>query len=161
MDRKKTKPASRAPKRSASKPAGKVGTAVPVRKLRQKPAQPPRPQRPEPEIVYTPPKPFNRNRLLLQLGIVAAVVLAVFFSLNMFFKVSDIAVANLGSQAESSVGAVSVSGNGRYSAQTIVEASGIRVGDSLLAPQRLATRAQVATMLMNYSKLDHPDQSQS
>jgi hypothetical protein len=32
------------------------------------------------------------------------------------------------------------------------------MGDSLLAPQGLATRAQVATMLMNYSKLDHPDQ---
>ena len=41
-------------------------------------------------------------------------------------------------------------------------ANGIRMingmGDSLLAPQGLATRAQVATMLMNYSKLDHPDQ---
>ena len=157
MDRKKTKPASRVPKRSASKPAGKVGTAVPVRKHRKKPAQPPRPQRPEPEIVYTPPKPFNRNRLLLQLGIVAAVVLAVFFSLNMFFKVSDITVDNRGSddQAASQAGAdhqsgvqdVYVSGNGRYSAQTVAEASGIRIGDGLLGLNKAQIASRIITEL--------------
>lgn len=123
---------------------GRAGAAVKrpaVKRVaaRPKPVQPARPQRPEPEIVYTPQKPFNRKRLLLQLGIVAAVVLAVFFSLWLFFKVDTVAVANLGS--------VDASGTGRYSAQTIVEASGIREGDSLLAINKANVSSQIITKL--------------
>jgi len=111
---------------------------------RPKPVRPARPQRPDPEIVYTPPKPFNRKRLLLQLGIVAAVVLAVFFSLWLFFKVDTVAISNLGSVAADGV---SVSGTGRYSAQTIVQASGIREGDSLLALNKANVSSQIITKL--------------
>lgn len=111
---------------------------------RPRPVKPPRPQRPDPEIVYTPPKPFNRKRLLLQLGIVAAVVLAIFFSLWLFFKVDTVAISNLGSVAADGV---SVSGTGRYSAQTIVQASGIREGDSLLALNKANVSSQIITKL--------------
>lgn len=146
MDTKQTRPAARrrpASKAGARRPsaAATKQPAAPARAPRQKPARPPRP---EPEIVYTPPKPFNRNRLLLQLGIIVAVVLAVFFSLSMFFKVSDIAVSNLGSVTVQSVNA---SGNGRYSPQTIVEASGIRTGDSLLALNKPQISGQIITKL--------------
>lgn len=72
--------------------------------------------RPTPEVVYTPAKPFNRNRLLLRLATVAAVVLALVFGVSIFFKVENI----------------TVSGVQKYSAWTVKEASGIEIGDNLL-----------------------------
>lgn len=156
MDTKETKRPVQARRRAVpgAKPKGTAAVKKPAPKrsavrqkaapVRQKPVQTPRPPQPSVEIVYTPPKPFNRKRLLLQLGIVAAVVLAVFFSLWLFFKVSDVTVANLGS---ASVDGVSVSGTGRYNAQTIVEASGIREGDSLLAINKAQVSSQIITKL--------------
>lgn len=141
---KQTKPPAR------PRPAGRSAAAVrqaptkkraPVRTQQKK--QPSGAARSEREIVYTPPKPFNRNRLLLQLGIVAAVVLAIFFSLFLFFKVSDITVANQGSGSLD----VNVSGNGRYSAQTIVEASGIREGDGLMGLNKAQISSRIITKL--------------
>lgn len=142
MDTKETrrKPVKRSPAAAAPKASRQ---AVPVKK-RPAQARPQQPKRPEPEIVYTPPKPFDRNRLLLQLGAVAAVVLAVFFSLWLFFKVSTVAVSNLGSQT---VDGVSVSGSGRYSVETVVDASGIRTGDSLLAINKAKVSSQIITKL--------------
>ena len=102
-----------------------------------------RPPRPEAEIVYTPAKPFNRNRLLLQLGIVVAVVLAVFLSLSLFFKVGDILVSNHGSDGVD----IHVTGNGRYSAETILEASGIRKGEGLLSLNKAHISSQIMTKL--------------
>lgn len=74
------------------------------------------PRRPAPDVVYTPPKPFNRNRLLLQLGTVVAVVLAFTFGISIFFKVE----------------VVTVSGAQKYTAWQVREASGIAEGDNLL-----------------------------
>lgn len=141
-------------KQPGRRPVNRGGTAtVPLGKrpvqarqaapVRQKPPQP-KPKRPDHEIVYTPPKPFNRNRLLMQLGIVAAVVLAVFLSLWLFFKVGTVTVANLGSVGENGI---SVTGSGRYSVQTIVEASGIKPGDSLLAINKANVSSQIITKL--------------
>lgn len=70
-----------------------------------------------PEVVYTPAKPFNRNRLLLQLGTVVAVALALSFGMSIFFK----------------VGKITVSGTEKYSAWMVKEASGIEIGDNLLS----------------------------
>lgn len=147
MDTKQTKRPARtsrpAPGRAGSgavKRSASTRTAPPRRSKVPQPAKQPRPHR---EIVYTPPKPFNRNRLLMQLGIVAAVVLAVFFSLFLFFKVADITVANLGSGQLD----VSVSGNGRYSAQTVVEASGIREGDGLMGLNKAQISSRIITKL--------------
>ena len=70
-----------------------------------------------PEVVYVPPKPFNRNRLLLSLAITLAVVLALPFSISIFFNVE----------------VITVSGAEKYDAWTVKEASGIQYGDGLLS----------------------------
>lgn len=78
---------------------------------------PTRRKKPGPEVVYVPPKPFNRNRLLLSLAITLAVVLALSFSISLFFNVE----------------VITVSGAEKYDAWTVKEASGIQYGDSLLS----------------------------
>ena len=70
-----------------------------------------------PEVVYTPPQPFNRRKLLLHLCTVIAVVLAFSFGISVFFRVENI----------------TVSGTVKYDAWTIKEASGIEIGDNLLS----------------------------
>lgn len=70
-----------------------------------------------PKVVYTQPRPFDARRLLLQLGIVTAVVLAVMLGLSVFFKVDKVVVY----------------GNKAYSAWTVQEASGIESGERLLS----------------------------
>ena len=69
------------------------------------------------QILYTPAKPFNRNRFLLHLATVAAVVLALVFCLSIFFK----------------VGNVNVSGTVKYTPWEIKKASGIQDGDALIS----------------------------
>lgn len=73
-------------------------------------------RRPRPAIVYTQPAAFNRSRLLMQLLIVTAVVLAVVMGLSIFFK----------------VGTITVSGANAYSEWAVREASGLSEGDNLL-----------------------------
>ncbi len=69
-----------------------------------------------PAVIYTQPQAFNRNRLLVQLITVVAVVLALVFGLSVFFKVENI----------------HVSGAEVYSEWAIKEASGLNEGDNLL-----------------------------
>ena len=88
-------------------------------------------QQTEREIVYTPAKPFNRKRLLLQIGVVVAVVVAIFFSLSLFFKVETVVVG----------------GNERYSAHTIMAASGIKEGESLLGVNSARVSSLIITEL--------------
>ncbi len=73
-------------------------------------------KRPTPAVVYTQPAVFNWNRLLMQLLIVTAIVLALVVGLSIFFKVKTI----------------TVSGANVYSEWTVREASGIAEGDNLL-----------------------------
>lgn len=68
------------------------------------------------DVVYTPPKPFDRLKLLLGLATAVAVVLALVFSMTIFFKVENVVV----------------SGANKYTPYDIMVASGIEVGDSLL-----------------------------
>ena len=68
------------------------------------------------QIQYTPAKPFNRNRFLLRLATVAAVVLALVFGMSIFFKTQN----------------VTVSGAVKYTPWEIKDASGIQDGDALL-----------------------------
>ena len=105
----------------------------PTKRTRPTNAKPRQPKNVEPqrEIIYTPPKPFNRNRLLLQLSVVAAVVIALFLSLSLFFKV-DI---------------ITVSGTESYSIDTIVEASGIKQGDNLLSINNAKVSSVIITEL--------------
>ena len=67
-------------------------------------------------VVYTQPKVFNRNRLLLQLLIICASVLAMVMAMSVFFKVD----------------VIKVSGAKAYSEWDVREASGIEIGDNLL-----------------------------
>lgn len=84
-----------------------------------------------PKVVYTQPRPFNANRLLLQLAIVMAVVLAITLGLSVFFKVDK----------------VMVYGNEAYSAWTIQEASGIEQGEKLLSFGRIRASAKIKAAL--------------
>lgn len=84
-----------------------------------------------PAVVYTQPKAFNRDRLLVQLLTVLAVVLALVMGLSVFFKVK----------------AVTVSGADVYSAWTIREASGISEGDNLLTFSRARASGQILAKL--------------
>ena len=69
-----------------------------------------------PAVIYTAPQQFNRNRLVVQLLTVVAVVVALIMGLSVFFKVEK----------------VTVSGAEKYSAWAVREASGIQEGDNLL-----------------------------
>jgi cell division septal protein FtsQ len=91
-----------------------------VKKPEKKPAQ---------EVVYLPPKPFNRNRLLLHLATVAAVVIALVIGITLFFKVDSDKIL--------------VSGNAQYSEWDIVQASGLKDGENLLTFNRSAAAARI------------------
>lgn len=83
---------------------------------RTRPAKKPQPKPTAPEVVYTQPKVFNRNRLVMRLLTILAVVLAFGMGLSIFFKVDTITVV----------------GTEKYTAWSVSEASGIEKGDSLL-----------------------------
>lgn len=95
-----------------SRPEARTAAKTPRRRRAKAPRKLSRP-----EVVYTPPKPFNRRKFLLQLTAVAAVVLAMTFVLSMFFKVKT----------------VTVSGASLYSPWEVRQASGIVEGDNLLS----------------------------
>ena len=73
---------------------------------------------PAADVVYTQPAPFNRDRFILMLLTVVAVVLALLFGMAIFFKVE--------------VDNILVSGTHKYTAYDIVKASGIKDGEALL-----------------------------
>ena len=89
-------------------------------------------RRPPPqEVVYTPPVPLNRKKFLLVLATVASVVLAIFISCSIFFR----------------VGTIEVSGASKYTAWTIKEASGIETGEGLLSFGKAAAAGRIMEKL--------------
>lgn len=105
-------------KKRSARPAG---TAA-----KQKPHK-----RADAEIVYTQPQPFNRNRFLLRLATVAAVVLALVFGMSIFFKVENVTVA----------------GAEKYTAWDVKEASGIQEGENLLTLNKAKIGGKIRTQL--------------
>lgn len=93
----------------------------------KRPAEKPAPKRPVEEEAFAPAKPINRKKLALQLMTVAAVALAIAIGLSIFFKVDTI----------------SITGLDKYQYDTVVEASGIQMGDSLL----FFSRAEVSSKI--------------
>lgn len=87
------------------------------------------------DVVYTPPKPFQRGRFLLRLATVAAVVLAVLLGMSIFFKVET----------------VTVSGCSKYTPWEVSEAAGIETGSNLLT----VSRARISGSIL--SKLPYVD----
>ena len=86
-----------------------------------------------PDVVYLPPKTFNRNRLILHLATVAAVVLALVLGLSVFFKVD--------------ADKITVSGTEKYSAWDIANASGISDGDNLITFSRARAAGKIKKAL--------------
>ena len=84
-----------------------------------------------PEVVYMPPKQFNRNRFALHLVTLVAVVLALTFVFSIFFKVKN----------------VTVSGTVKYDAWTVREASGIKDGEGLLNFGSAKAAGKIRTLL--------------
>lgn len=101
-----------------------MGESERRRKTSKKPEK-----KPAQEVVYLPPKPFNRNRLLLHLATVAAVVIALILGVTLFFKVD--------------ADKILVSGNAQYSEWDIVQASGLKDGENLLTFNRSAAAARI------------------
>ena len=83
------------------------------------------------DVVYLPPKPFNRNRLVLRLVTVVAVVLALVLGLSVFFKVE----------------VIEVSGLDKYTVQEVQDASGIKSGDHLLTFGRTRAAGKIISAL--------------
>lgn len=94
------------------------------------------------KLIYTEPKVFNRKKFFLQLATVLAIVLALAFTLSIFFK-----VGRTENEAGQEVPAVLVAGNERYTAAQVVEASGIEEGESLLGLNKAKIRARILEQL--------------
>lgn len=86
------------------------------RKKKRPTSTPNKKRSPAAEVVYTPPEPLNRKKLILRLLTVAAVAVALFVGCSIFLKVENI----------------KVSGAEKYDEWLIREASGIEVGEGLL-----------------------------
>lgn len=131
--------------KTAGTAAGKQRTAAPNRqRISAAPAQQGRTAQPSarkvrreerqaaaPEVVYTPAKPFQRGKFLVQLATVVAVVLAISFGISVFFRVENI----------------NVSGTVKYDPWTIKEASGIELGDNLLSFGEARAAGKIKTAL--------------
>ena len=87
----------------------------------------------EAQIQYTPAKPFHRNRFLLRLATVAAVVLALVVGMSIFFKVDE--------------DQIRISGTVKYTEWDVREASGIRDGDGLLGLNEAKISARIIKKL--------------
>lgn len=123
-----TRPKTR--RRTAAAAEAKAGTAVKQTAATTERRRQPR-KRNTPQVVYTPAQPFDRGRLLLQLVTVVAVVLALTFGMSIFFKVE----------------VVMVSGNEKYDAYTVWQASGIQEGDNLLSFGKARAGGQIKAKL--------------
>ena len=86
--------------------------------VKRRKASQPKKEQATPEVVYQPAMHFNRNRLILHIVTIAAVVVVLLLSVSIFFHVD----------AEK----YSVSGCDKYSPEQIWEASGIQDGENLL-----------------------------
>lgn len=107
-------------------PAGKGNASAGSRQQakEQKPAQ---------DVVYLAPKPFSRHRLALQLATVGAVVLALFLGLSVFFNID--------------LSKTTVSGMEKYTAQQVIDASGLLNGENLLTFSRPSAASKIIKAL--------------
>ena len=129
----KTKQSAPAAPRKAPNTSSQKGTATrksAARKPAQERQKKVRIQENVPEVVYLPPKPFSRNRVLVRLLTVTSVVLALLLGISVFFKVERF----------------EVSGNVKYQAWDVAEASDI-LGDNLLTFSHAKAAGKIQTLL--------------
>ena len=112
-------------------PADKPRQKVPHAQPRKNPPVQEQPVRVTPEVVYLAPKPFSRNRLVLRLATVVAVVLAITLGLSIFFRVEKF----------------EISGCSQYTAWQVQQAAGIQQGDQLLTFSRARASAKILDAL--------------
>ena len=111
--------------------AAKAASERQAAKAKQAQKKPKRPKQPAPAVIYTQPQAINRNRIVIQLLTVLAVVAALVLGLAVFFKVETI----------------TVTGAEVYSAWTVREASGISEGDNLLTFSHARAGAKIKANL--------------
>lgn len=130
--RSKTADAGKTRRPGAESAARRKKQPEPAAKPRKRPAPKPKEEAlPTPEVVYTPAKPFSRNRFLLRLATVAAIVLALVFGISLFFKVD----------------VVTVSGAEKYTPYMVQEASGIKNGENLLTLDKVRASGKIIAAL--------------
>ncbi len=112
---------------------------------RKVPAKKQLPTRSSNDVVYLPPKPFQRSRLIIRLATIAAVVIALIVGISIFFKVGTV-VVQIGDEGIP-VAKIEVSGNDKYSVWEIVEASGLEGGENLLTFSRAGTAGRIILTL--------------
>ena len=110
---------TRAQTRSRTAPQALAAQQRPVRK------------RNAPQVVYTPAPTISFRRMLLRILVVAAVALALCLSLSIFFKVKTVTVA----------------GAEKYTPWSVMEASGIQEGESLISLNTIGAAARVLKAL--------------
>ncbi|MBR1972231.1 MAG: FtsQ-type POTRA domain-containing protein [Oscillospiraceae bacterium] len=130
---KKKRPAAKADTEDISTKKRAYGNSKPKKNIlgKEKDENKPRPKKPAPAVIYTQPQAFNRNRLMIQLVTVTAIVVAMVLGISVFFKVKD----------------VTVSGAEVYSEWSVREASGITEGDNLLTFSHARAAAQIKANL--------------
>ena len=134
---------------TAKRPPGTAGqkTAAP-RKPRSTQNRKSKARRaPAPEVVYTQPGPFKRDKFILQLLTVVAVVLALVFGMAIFFKVGETMAG------DTAVAKVYVSGNEKYTEYDVVQASGIKVGENLLTMRKAEVGGRILEQLPYVTKV--------
>lgn len=94
-------------------------------------------KKPDVNVVYTEQKAFNRNRFMLHLVTVVAIVLALLLGFSIFFKARN----------------VMVSGAEKYSAWQIRQASGIQDGENLLMLNAAKVSGRIRTKLPYVSQV--------
>lgn len=104
---------------------------------KKRPVKPKVPRTEPPEVIYTQPPTLGRKKLIMRLLTVAAVVAALFIGFSLFFRVDTIVV----------------SGTKQYTAWTVVEASGIQEGDSLLSFGKAKACGKIAQTLPYVSQV--------
>lgn len=126
---KKRPPAGKTKAKPATRPAATAAKRRPVKK--EEPKNTAKTVHLSADVVYLSPKPFNRNRLVLRLITVIAVVLAIVLGLSVFFKVE----------------VIEVSGFDKYTVQEVQDASGIKPGDHLLTFGRTRAAGKIISAL--------------
>ena len=136
---------------TAKRPPGATGQKPSApRKPRSAPNRPrkSKAQRaPAPEVVYTQPGPFKRDKFILQLLTVVAVVLALVFGMAIFFKVGKVVKDGV------NIAKVYVSGNEKYTEYDVMQASGIKVGENLLTMRKAEVGGRILEQLPYVTKV--------
>ena len=104
---------------------------------------------PSPDVIYTQPGPFQRDKFILRLLTVVAVVLALVFGMAIFFRVGKVKTE----EPKTYLPKVYVSGNEKYTEYDVVQASGIKSGEHLLTLREAEVGGRILEQLPYVTKV--------